>query len=242
MSYSGAAIFGVAQPSLARVIAVEEGIMRLPFRTLKTLLSLLLAFTVASLFTLRAYAADEVKVPVNDPAAVQDCTGTLTIKSGKVMVNGNEAQTGATVMNGSVIATSDNGGVIIDLGALGRIELGHHTTVTVNCAAGMIQGRTTCGGRVRIEDRAGQVNVTVPKVETILPSKDKTFDDPVEFTAPAGSSIMIECGSRKAAGLLLGPGLIGLLALLGVGAAVAAGVALGNGDTSAVGRQPVSAS
>ena len=58
--------------------------MRLPFRTLKTLLSLLLAFTVTSLFTLRAFAADEVKVPVNDPAAVQDCTGTLTIKSGKV--------------------------------------------------------------------------------------------------------------------------------------------------------------
>src|SRR3569832_1422087 len=107
--------------------------MRLPFRDLKTLLSLLLALTVTSLFTLPAYAADEVKVPVNDPAAVQDCTGTLTIKSGKVMVNGNEAQTGATVMNGSVIATSDNGSVIIDLGGLGRIELGHHTTVTVNC-------------------------------------------------------------------------------------------------------------
>ena len=214
--------------------------MRSPLRNLKTLLSLMLAVTVTSLFTLHVYAADTPKVPVNDPVAVQDCTGTLTIKSGKVLLNGNEAQTGATVMNGSVIATGDNGRVIIDLGAGGRIELGHHTTLTVDCAAGTIHGRTTCGGKVRIEDRAGQVNVTVPKVETILPNKHETYDDPAEFTAPGGSSILIECGSRKAGGLILGPGLIGLLALIGVGAAVAAGIALGNGDTSAVGRQPVS--
>lgn len=216
--------------------------MRSPLRNLKTLLSLLLAVTVTSLFTLRTFAADTPKLPAGDTSAVQGCSGTLTIKSGKVLLNGNEAQTGATVMSGSVIATGDNGRVIIDLGTTGRIELGHHTTVTIDCAAGMIHGRTTCGGKVRIEDRAGQVNVTVPKVETILPNHHETYDDPAEFTAPAGSSILIECGSRKAGALLLGPGLIGLLALIGVGAAVAAGVALGNGETSAVGRQPVSGS
>lgn len=214
--------------------------MNLPVRNLKILLSLMLAFTVVSMFSLRVYAANEPKVPTSETTALQDCTGTLTIKSGKVMLNGNEAQTGATVMNGSVIATGDNGNVIIDLGALGKIELGHHTTVTVDCATGTIHGRTTCGGKVRIEDRVGQVNVTVPKVETILPGKHETYDDPAEFTAPVGSSIMIECGSRKAGALLLGPGLLGLLALLGVGAAVAAGVAVGNGDTSSVGRPPVS--
>lgn len=216
--------------------------MNLPVRNLKVLLSLMLALTVTSLFTLRVYAASEPKAPTSESMAVQDCTGTLTVKGGNVTLNGNAAQTGATVMNGAVISTGDNGSVIIDLGALGKIELGHHTTVTVDCVAGTIHGRTTCGGKVRIEDRAGQVNVTVPKVETILPGKHETYDDPAEFTAPAGSSIMIECGSRKAGGLLLGPGLLGLLALLGVGAAVAAGVAVGNGDTSSVGRPPVSGS
>ena len=53
---------------------------------------------------------------------------------------------------------------------------------------------------------------------------------------------MLECGSRKAGGLLVGPGLLGLLALLGVGAAVATGIAVGNGETSSVGRPPVSGS
>ncbi|MEN3334556.1 MAG: hypothetical protein V7641_3921 [Blastocatellia bacterium] len=214
--------------------------MNLPVRSSRVLLSLMLAVTVTSLFTLRVYAASEPKAPANESMAVQDCTGTLTIKSGKVMLNGNEAQTGATVMNGAVISTSDNGSVIIDLGAVGKIELGHHTTVTLDCAPGTIHGRTTCNGKVRIENRVGQVNVTVPKVETILPGKHETYDDPAEFTAPAGSSILIECRSRKVGGLLVGPGLLGLLALLGVGAAVAAGIAVGNGDSSSVGRPPVS--
>lgn len=218
--------------------------MNLPVRNLKALLSLMLAVTVASLFTLRVRAADDAKAPASQPVAatslMQDCTGTLTVKGGRVLLNGNQTQTGATVTNGSVISTGDNGSVIIDLGALGRIELGHHTTVTVDCAGGMIHGRTTCGGKVRIENRAGQVNVTVPKVETIAVGKRETYDDPAEFTAIVGSSVMIECGSRKA-GLLLGPGLVGILALIGVGAAVAAGIAIGDTDSS-VGRPPVSGS
>jgi hypothetical protein len=216
--------------------------MNLPIRSLKIMLSLMLAVAVTSLFTLRVYATSEPKATASESIVVQDCTGTLTVKSGSVTLNGNAAQTGATVMSGAIIATGDNGNVLIDLGALGKIELGHHTTLALDCAGGTIHGRTTCGGKVRIEDRAGQVNVTVPKVETILPGKHETYDDPVEFTAPAGSSILIECRSRKAAGLLLGPGLLGLLALLGVGAAVAAGIAVGNGDTSSVGRPPVSPS
>ena len=216
--------------------------MNLPVRNLRVLLSLMLAVSVTSLFTLRVYATSEPKAAASESMAVQDCTGTLTVKSGNVTLNGNAAQTGATVMSGAIIATGDNGNVIIDLGAVGKIELGHHTTLSLDCAGGTIHGRTTCGGKVRIEDRVGQVNVTVPKVETILPGKHETYDDPAEFTAPAGSSILIECRSRKVGGLLVGPGLLGLLALLGVGAAVATGIAVGNGDTSSVGRPPVSPS
>jgi len=218
--------------------------MNLPVKNLRALLSLMLAVTVTSLFTLRAYAASEAKAPVSQPTIetllTQDCTGTLTVKSGSVRLNGNDAQTGATVTSGSVVSTGDNGRVIIDLGALGRVELGHHTTITIDCAGGVIHGRTTCGGKVEIENHAGQVNVTVPKVETIEVGKEKTYDDPVEFTATGGSSVEIECGSRKT-GLLIGPGLVGVLALIGVGAAVAAGIAIGDTDSS-VGRPPVSGS
>ncbi len=211
--------------------------MSLRVRDLKASLSLLLAVTVTSLFTLHAFAADDPKAPASGSPDVQDCTGTLTIKSGKVLLNGNEAQTGATVMNGSVISTGDNGRVIIDLGAIGRIELGHHTTVTVDCATGSVHGRTTCGGRVRIEDRLGQVNVIVPKIETILPGKHEIYDDPAEFTAPAGSSVLVECGSRVGGLWLTGPGLTGLLALIGVSAGVVTGIIINRKD-----KIPVSSS
>jgi len=220
--------------------------MNLPARNLRVLLSLMLAITVTSLFTLRAYAAGEVKAPASETSIeallMQDCTGTLTVKGGNVTLNGNATQTGATVTNGSVIATGDNGSVIIDLGALGRIELGHHTTATIDGAGGMFHVRTSCGGRVEIENRAGQVNVTVPKTESIAVGKDETYDSPAEFTATGGSSVKIECNSRKAGGLLVGPGLVGILALIGVGAAVAAGVTLSESESSAVGRAPVSGS
>lgn len=214
--------------------------MSVLFRILRLLQSLMLVITVTSLSILRVYATNEPIMADHESLVVQDCTGTLIIKSGNVRLNGNMARTGATVINGSVISTSDNGSVIIDFGALGKIELGYLTLVTVDCVAGEIQVHTACGGKVRIEARSGQVNVKVPKVETILFGKHETYDDPVNFTAPSGSSILIECGNRKVSGLLVRPGLLGLLALLGVGAAVATGVVLGSGGVSSVGAPPVS--
>src|ERR1044072_7097446 len=61
------------------------GIMKLPKGHLRALLSIMLAMTVTTLFTLRSYAAIDTK----SEALAQDCTGTLTDKSGSVTVNGN---------------------------------------------------------------------------------------------------------------------------------------------------------
>lgn len=225
--------------------------MDLRFRSIKAILSISLAVTVTTLFTLRAYATVENKVPASTNVAAapaiggelvtgQNCTGTLTVKSGGVTLNGNPAQTGATIMTGSVVATGDNGSVIIDLGALGRIELGHHSTATINCAGGVIQVLTNCGGKVHIESHNGNVEVKSPKSETIAAGKGESFDGPVEFTAGSGASVSVECGGASHTGGLIGPGVLGLLALVGVGAAVAAGITVGSGDTSSSSRPPVS--
>ena len=63
--------------------------MKLPKGHLRALLSLVLAMTVTTLFTLRSYAAIDTK----SETLAQDCTGTLTVKSGTVTVNGNASQT-----------------------------------------------------------------------------------------------------------------------------------------------------
>lgn len=208
--------------------------MKLPKGHLRALLSLVLAMTVTTLFTLRSYAAVDMKSEV----LAQDCTGTLTVKSGSVTVNGNASQTGATVMTGSVIATSGNGNAVIDLGAAGRVEVKGSTTVTITCVGGAIQIRTNCS-KTEIDVKVGTVSVTSPNTETLETGKKKDFGGQVDGTLSTGASIVVECEGRKAGGaLLVGPGLLGLLALIGVGAAVATGIAVGDGETA--GGEPVS--
>lgn len=201
--------------------------------------SLFLAIAVASVFTLRSFAAPEADSGAKKAAnkssiesATQDCTGTLTVKAGQITINGNAAQTGATVITGSVISTSSNGKAIIDLGALGRVEVGDNTTITLTCAAGSLEVRTTCS-KTEVEVRRGTVDIRAPKVETLTAGKKQKYGDAVDLTAAAGVDVKVECEGRKiAGGLYVGPGLLGLLALVGVGAAVAAGIAAGSNDES----------
>jgi hypothetical protein len=193
-------------------------------------ISFALVLAVVTVFTLRSFAAPEV-IKSGDPSPAQDCTGSLTVKAGQVTINGNAAQTGATVMTGSVITTSSNGKAIVDLGALGRIEVGDNTTVTLTCVAGLLEIKTNCS-RTQVEVRRGTADVKSPKSETLNAGKKAKYDGAVELTSAGGVDLKIECGGGKVgAGTRIGPGLLGLLALLAVGGAVATGVGVGSGGT-----------
>jgi hypothetical protein len=202
--------------------------MKLPTSYLKAFLSLVLAVTVTSVFSLRSFAAIESRDSAVEPIA-QDCSGTLTVKGGTVTLNGNPAQTGATVMSGSVISTG-SGAAVVDLGPAGRVEVGDHTTATIICVGGSIEVRTSCN-KTKVEVKRGQVDVKSPKVETIPAGKSESYDGGIDATAPAGVDMEVECVGKKAGGVFVGAGLVGLLALIGVGAAIAVGVAVGEGDT-----------
>ena len=225
----------VARSRTSQQPFLNGGLMKLPTRYLRAMLSLVLALTVTSVFTLRSFASVET---IN-----QDCQGTLTLKDGSVTVNGNAAQTGATVTNGSVIATASNGRAEIDFGAAGRIMVGRGTTVTIDCTGGALSVRSNCSGKTEIEVKTGSANVTSPSTDSIAAGKEGRYDGPTAFTAAAGSVIEVDCeGSRRAAGAFIGPGLIGILALIGVGTAVAVGIAVGEGDTGTSGNPNASGS
>ena len=201
-------------------------------------ISLFLAIAVASMFTLRSFAAPEANKSTGETAA-QDCTGTLTVKAGQVTINGNAAQTGATVMTGSVISTNSKGKAIIDLGALGRVEVGDNTTVTLTCMAGSLEIRTNCS-KTEVEVRRGAVDVRAPKTENLTAGKKQKYDGAVDLTATGGVDVKVECeGHKVAGGLFVGPGLLGLLALVGVGAAVAAGIATGGSNEASTASSPI---
>src|SRR2546426_8370478 len=96
---------------------------------MRALTSMAVAVAVVTIFTLHSFAAPDVAKLAAETNPLQDCTGSLTVVSGQVKINGNEAKTGATVLTGSLIATDSNGDAIIDLGGVGRVELGEGTTI-----------------------------------------------------------------------------------------------------------------
>jgi hypothetical protein len=204
--------------------------MKLRMGHQKASISIILAVAVVMVFSLRSFAAPEISNAVPDPLFAQECTGTLTVKSGQITINGNSAQTGATVMTGSTIATSSNGEATIDLGALGRVTLGENTTVTITCAAGSLQIRSTCI-KTEVEVRSGTLNVTSPTAATLTAGQDAKYDGGIDANSTGAIDVEIECDQPKVGGgPFVGAGLVGLLALIGIGAAVAIGIAVSDED------------
>jgi hypothetical protein len=205
--------------------------MTSPSSQLNRALSLILTVAVTALFSLRSFAA-------GDLAVEQEVTGTL---SGRATVNGSAVQTGATIMSGSTISTSGDEATV-DLGPLGRVGIGEHTTIVLTFQQGLVQVKSQCQ-KTEVAVTRGQVDVRSPRVTTIAAGKEESFDGSVELMTSGGTDFEVECeGARAGAALLVGPGLLGLLALLGVGASVAAAVAIGARETGARGRPSVTPS
>jgi hypothetical protein len=201
-------------------------------------ISLVLAITLATVFTIRSFAAPEASKSTAE-RSTQDCTGALTVKAGQVSINGNPAQTGTTVMSGSVISTGSNGKAIIDLGALGRVEVGDNTTITLTCVAGLLEVRSNCS-RTEVEVKRGAVDVRAPKAEALTAGKKAKYDGAVDFTSTGGVDVKVECeGNKAGGGIYVGPGLVGFLALIGVGGAIAGGIAASNNEGAGAPSSPI---
>jgi hypothetical protein len=122
-------------------------------------LSGVLSITLAT-FSLTSFAAsgvgDATDEAITDSLLVsQALTGTLTAH-GPVLVNGNEAKTGATITDGSVIQTRTGGHAVIELGAPGRVEMDPITAITLTMTSNSIQASLDkCGQGVTLVLPAG---------------------------------------------------------------------------------------
>jgi hypothetical protein len=121
----------------------------------RVLVGVLLALAVATAFTLSSFAAsvttDTADEGLSDDILIpQNLTGTLTAR-GPVLVNGNDAKTGATVTDGSVIQTRTGGHASIELGAPGRVELDPITAITLSMTPKSIRASLNkCGWGVTL--------------------------------------------------------------------------------------------
>lgn len=132
--------------------------MRTSRKLYKSLLGVSLALSLVASFSLSSLAAGSgvMDEEITDSLLVtQAATGALTTH-GPVLVNGNEAKTGATVADGSVIQTRTGGHAIIELGAPGRVELDPITAITLTWTNTLVQASLDkCGQGVTLTLPAG---------------------------------------------------------------------------------------
>lgn len=94
---------------------------------------------------------------------VQVPTGMLTVK-GPVLLNGNEAKTGMTVLDGSVIQTRTAGEAFIDMGAIGQVIVHEFSAITLKMSPNSVDiDLNKCGKGVTVT-----VPPNVPAVVRIL--------------------------------------------------------------------------
>ncbi|MEK6408680.1 MAG: hypothetical protein AABN34_17270 [Acidobacteriota bacterium] len=147
-------------------------------------------------------------------------TGTLIVLGGNVTVNQTPARTGLTIISGSTMTTSANGRARIELGSLGRIEVGYGTTIYLTLLPVMVFLKSNCP-QTHIKVTRGQVEVLSPKKESIPAGKAQVYkgsvEAPFEAMTNGDTDFVIGCDSRNI-GLIPNTGahgLGGLLALLG---------------------------
>jgi hypothetical protein len=120
--------------------------------TIRVVGSLVLAFVVASVFSLSSFAASTRKGPTGGNAGgrvgktLPDAPTGRLVGTGRITIDGDEARSGATVLSGSTIATAMDGNAGIDLAALGRFELQPNTTITLMFTPNSVQVRMNGGG------------------------------------------------------------------------------------------------
>lgn len=141
---------------------------------MRKVLSVVLTLSVSGIFTLGA-------------SAQQKTAGELSVV-GSATINGTPAISGATVFNDGKVKTSSNGAAAINLGKLGRIELGPDTELTLRYTDGTIGGNLL-SGRAVVNAPAG-VAVSVTTADGIATADGKQ----------AGSlTVDVSCGNTRVA-------------------------------------------
>ena len=140
----------------------------------RALISFLLIAGLSGVFTMRSLAIVQPARQSESNAAQKDAipapampvqpagppaTGLLT-GTGRIYVNGNPAEPGATVVSGSTVSTGSDSKAVIDMGPSGRLELQSDTTVVMTALPNaMWVNMDTCGTLTQTlpPGRAGQI-------------------------------------------------------------------------------------
>jgi|HubBroStandDraft_6_1064221.scaffolds.fasta_scaffold347447_1 hypothetical protein len=205
-------------------------------------------------------SSNETVVPVSEASNTGD-TGeseapmaSLTAR-GRVTVDGSFAKTGTTILTGSTISTGPDGDAIVDMGALGRLEVGPNTSVSIVLTHNKAEVRPQCG-HTRVTVVRGKTTVRSGSKTTLSQGQETIVDGPVTLTAANNDEVIVACtdtpantngtntsGSGAGAGGTVFAGKIGVFALLGASGLIAAAVVThgfqGSGSTAPPEASPI---
>ena len=148
----------------------------------------------------------------------------VTRGSQPVLVNGNNASTGATILTNSVIETPDGVSATVNLGALGSLDIAPNTTLSVEFVSGEVRVRVVRGCLI-LKARRG-VNAQISTDQGIAakndPSQQQALDVCVVPGVPApivnqGAAANAGAGAGMVQTSALAPGLTGTSTGWGVG-------------------------
>jgi len=147
--------------------------------TFRKMLAITLMLTVSSFSTLVATSVMAQTAP--------KAAGELTV-SGPVTLNGTAAISGATVFNDSRVKTSRTGAATVNLGKLGRIDLGPETEMTLRFSDGNVGGNLL-SGRAVVSAPVG-VGISVATADGVAVSEGKQA---------AVLTVDVTCGNTRVA-------------------------------------------
>ena len=136
-------------------------------------LALIMAFAVSQVYVQASLFGRRTASP--QPAGpAQILSGRIMTRQNKpVTLNGNSVPSGTTVFSGAEVHTGAEAGATIDLGPLGRLDLGPNTNLTLTFSEGNVSVNLQSGYVVLTTNQGIKGSVTVPQgaVTSTDPSK-----------------------------------------------------------------------
>ena len=181
---------------------------------LRTHVALLLTFALLTLSVERSFAA-----PLLSAGSTPQVVGTLSTRGNRpIVVNGNNTEPGASILDGATIETPDGTGATISLGELGEIDLAPNTVAVITYSNGQIKVTLKRGCAIVRSKQGVAGSIETPDGTTVpadQPDKDNKKKADVCFPLGATTPV-VNAGAAANAG-----------AGAGGGAAASAGVAAG---------------
>src|SRR2546423_5522023 len=184
--------------------------------------ALLLVFALFSLTLERTFAA-----PLSSVGSAPQIVGKLSTRGNRaIVVNGNNTEAGASILDGATIETPDGTGATISLGALGEIDLAPNTVAVISFSNGQVKVTLKRGCAIVRSKQGVNGSIETPDGTTIPADQpDSENRKRADVCFPLGATTpVVNAGAAANAGAGAGGGAAAGPAAAGAGGSTGGGL------------------